>query len=70
MDSVMTQGPYLRLADVAGVLSVTPRQVRRLVRMGRLAAVRVGIRQMRVEPDELERYIERERVGGTVGRAA
>ena len=62
--------PMLTVESVAGVLNVRPAQVRRLVRMGRLAAVRVGIRQMRVEPDELERYIERERVGGTVGRPA
>jgi excisionase family DNA binding protein len=60
----MANGPYLRLAEVAGVLSTTPRQVRRLVAAGKLGAVRTGVRQLRVPPDELERFLERERVVG------
>lgn len=52
---------FLTLADVAGVLNVTVRQVYSLVRSGDLRGIQIGGRgQWRVEGSELEDYIERQ----------
>jgi excisionase family DNA binding protein len=51
---------FLQLADVAEVLSISPRQAYALVNSGDLPAIRVGGRgQWRVEASELENYIQR-----------
>jgi excisionase family DNA binding protein len=48
------------LADVAEVLSISPRQAYALVNSGELPAIRVGGRgQWRIEATELEDYIQR-----------
>ncbi len=46
----------LSLAETSERLSVSVSTVRRLVSSGLLPAVRVG-HQLRVDPDELERYV-------------
>jgi excisionase family DNA binding protein len=51
---------FLQLADVAEMLSISPRQAYALVNSGELPAIRVGGRgQWRVEATELEVYIQR-----------
>ncbi len=51
---------FLQLADVAEMLSISPRQAYALVNSGELPAIRVGGRgQWRVEATELEEYIQR-----------
>jgi excisionase family DNA binding protein len=51
---------FLQLADVAEMLSISPRQAYALVNSGELPAIRVGGRgQWRVETTELENYIQR-----------
>jgi len=51
---------FLQLADVAEMLSISPRQAYALVNSGELPAIRVGGRgQWRVEGSELENYIQR-----------
>jgi excisionase family DNA binding protein len=51
---------FLQLADVAEMLSISPRQAYALVNSGELPAIRVGGRgQWRVETTELEAYIQR-----------
>ncbi len=51
---------FLQLADVAEMLSISPRQAYALVNSGELPAIRVGGRgQWRVEITELEAYIQR-----------
>ena len=51
---------FLQLADVAEMLSISPRQAYALVNSGELPAIRVGGRgQWRVEATELEDYIQR-----------
>ena len=52
---------FLTLADVAGILNVTSRQVYALVRSGDLRGIQIGGRgQWRVEDVELEDYIKRQ----------
>jgi excisionase family DNA binding protein len=52
---------FLTLADVAGILNVTTRQVYALVRGGDLRGIQVGGRNIwRVEAVELEDYIQRQ----------
>jgi excisionase family DNA binding protein len=49
---------FLQLADVAEMLSISPRQAYALVNSGELPAIRVR-GQWRVEVTELEAYIQR-----------
>ena len=52
-------GRFLTLADTAEVLSVSPHEVRELVRSGELPAIKVGSKgQWRIEKSVLESYIE------------
>jgi excisionase family DNA binding protein len=52
---------FLTLADVAGILNVTSRQVYALVRSGDLRGIQIGGRnQWRVEDVALEDYIQRQ----------
>jgi excisionase family DNA binding protein len=51
---------FYQLAEVAEMLSISPRQAYALVHSGELPAIRVGGRgQWRVEGSELEDYIQR-----------
>lgn len=57
--------PY-RLNKVAELLDVPVSRVRELIRAGKLAAINVGVRsapRYRVEADELQSYVDRQRVG-------
>ncbi len=52
--------PLLRLADVAEILNISASQVYALVRRGDLETIRIGGRnQIRVDPGDLDAYIER-----------
>lgn len=49
---------FLTIADVAEYLSVSPGQVRTLIKNGELPAIQVGGRgQWRIEQSKLEEYI-------------
>ncbi|MCK0508572.1 helix-turn-helix domain-containing protein [Aromatoleum anaerobium] len=53
----------LTLREVADALQVSERTIRRLVNRGDLAGFRVGDRgQVRVKCEDLEAYLERQRV--------
>ncbi len=52
----------------ASILNVKTQRVYELIRSKRLRAVRVG-RQLRVQPGDLQRFIERNRVGWPEGTA-
>lgn len=45
--------------EVADVLRVDPRTVRRLVAAGELAGVRVGPKSLRISPESLAAFLER-----------
>ncbi len=53
--------PFLTIGQVAECLAVSELTVRRIVHRGEIAAVRVGERQLRIAPYELEGYLERRR---------
>ena len=63
--SALEERPLLRLADVAERLAVSVDTLLRMRLRGELALVRVG-GQWRVEPAELERYLEAQRQTGEV----
>lgn len=53
----------LTLREVAGALQVSERTIRRLINQGDLAGFKVGDRgQVRVKSEDLEAYLERQRV--------
>ena len=53
----------LTLREIAESLQVSERTIRRLVNRGDLAGVKVGDRgQVRVKSEDLEAYLERQRV--------
>jgi excisionase family DNA binding protein len=60
----------LRVPAIARVLDVSQAPIRRMIRDGRLPAVRVGKRSLRVEEQQLNKWIENggtfERPSGTV----
>lgn len=61
----------LTLQEVADLMRVSQRTIRRLIKRGELAAYRVGDRgQLRVKEGELEQYIESQRVQVEVGNGA
>lgn len=53
----------LSIQEVAETMKVSKRTVRRLIKRGAIAAYKVGERgQFRVKEEELERYLEAQRV--------
>ena len=57
-DGAMTR--FLTIADVAETLSVSPGQVRTLIKNGELPAIQVGGRkQWRIEESDLEAFVEK-----------
>jgi excisionase family DNA binding protein len=52
----------LSFEEVADVLGISPRSAYRLVERGHLAAVRVGLKRLRVDAAELAAYIDRQRI--------
>ncbi len=58
----------LTLREVAEAVKVSETTIRRWVRDGSLAAYKVGKRgQLRVKEEDLEAFLERQRVGGDDG---
>jgi excisionase family DNA binding protein len=54
---------FLQLADVAEILSTSVAQVYAMVRRGELPAIKIGGRgQWRVSEDDLEDYIQQQRI--------
>jgi len=49
----------IRINRVAKLLDVTKKRIYNLVQEGKLEAVNLGVRQMRITRESLERYIER-----------
>lgn len=61
-DHVMTDNrPLLRAQQVAERLNITPRHVYRLVEVGDLPAVRIGMKAVRIHPEDLDTYISDKR---------
>lgn len=53
----------LTIQEVADLMKISESTVRRLIQGGQIAAFKVGDRgQLRVEENELERYVESQRV--------
>jgi len=53
----------LTVQEVADTIKVSEKTVRRLIKSGELVAYKVGERgQLRVKEDELERYVEAQRI--------
>lgn len=48
----------ITIADAAGELAVCPRTVRRYIAAGRLQAIRLGPRAIRVRVDSIEKLVE------------
>lgn len=62
MIQLPSSAPYLKVADVAGMLSTSPRQVWRWVYAGELESVRLSERVIRIPREGLERFlVEREK---------
>lgn len=64
--AVPTLQPLLEVAHVAHRLSASPEFVRRLLRDGKIAGIRFG-KRWRIEPRDLQAFIERQRRGVTAG---
>lgn len=55
----MTAAPQLlTVAEVAGRLALSRHSVRRIVAMGGMRCVRLSARCIRIDPDEVERYVK------------
>ncbi len=50
--------PLLTVEEVAEILVVSTRHVRRLMQAGKLAFHRVGIRAVRISPEALDKYLK------------
>jgi len=50
--------------EVAARLGVTPRTLRAWIAAGRIVAVRLSVRCLRIEEGEVERFLAERRVGG------
>ena len=58
----MDQDQLLCVKDVAGLLGVSTQLVMRLVRRGRLVCVRVGDRLLRFRREDVQSYIQKQRM--------
>lgn len=57
---------WLDVDDVAANLGISSRSVRRILDRGELPHHRVGLRRVKVAPEDLAHYIERTRVSAQV----
>jgi excisionase family DNA binding protein len=64
MSNTVTQRPLMTIGDVAELLGVSQRTVRRWIDDGRLKAIQLGGRRapVRVDPRELEQWLRDEGV--------
>ncbi|MEN6535756.1 MAG: helix-turn-helix domain-containing protein [Bryobacteraceae bacterium] len=53
----MNTGLCIGIKDAAALLGLSPWTIRRFIRLGKLASVRIG-RRVLVEPAELEKLVE------------
>jgi len=62
----MTKTPekLLTVDEVAEILQVSPTTVYRRIQAGELPAIKLGHRQVRIKPEDLEAYIEAHRITG------
>jgi len=56
----------LRIREVADRLSLRPRAAYRLLSTGALPSVRLNQRSLRVDPEDLQRFIDDRRTGNTL----
>lgn len=56
-----TTRPFLKVKEVCARLALSRTKVDALFRAGKLTPHRLGSRSIRVDPDELDRYIEASR---------
>jgi excisionase family DNA binding protein len=54
----------LTVPEVAEILQVSPSTVYRRIKSGELPCIKLGHRQVRIKPEDLEAYIEAHRVVG------
>jgi excisionase family DNA binding protein len=69
LDQFLSPPRLLEVAHVAHRLSASQEFVRRLIREGKLRAIRIG-RRWRVDPADLEAFIDQQRTAGEPRRAA
>jgi len=62
----MNHSPYLRERDAAGYISMSPRYLRKLVKIGMLPAYRLGKRAVLFRRTDLDAMLESCRVGKAV----
>ena len=48
---------YLRIKEVAERLAVSEQTVRKLVRLGKLDAIRIGNRSLRITQESIDAYV-------------
>lgn len=54
---------YLKTASLAKMLNLSPRYIRQLVADGRLPYVRVGVRTILFDLDQVQGWIDEHRIG-------
>ena len=57
----MTSKTFLSIREAAEILSVSPTSVYRMIKAGKLPAVRIGERSLRIRAGDLDQYIEARR---------
>ena len=60
----MTKTPekLLTVDEVAEILQVSPTTIYRRIQAGEISAIKLGHRQVRIKPEDLEAYIEAHRI--------
>lgn len=57
------EGRLLTIDAAAEILSISPRTLRTLIALGRLATIRVSPRRLAIHPDDLASYVRARRQG-------
>jgi len=56
-------GPLLTIPQVAAILGISPRSVRRVIERGDLIVIRISDRMIRISPTELRDFVNRSHQG-------